>query len=121
MSGQTKRGGIMEKQNGIIKSVETTMKDGFLTVWLNIELESGFSQSFGGFNLYKKRHSIYKPEDITGQFISRVMEIAGVLDWNCVSGKSIRVFGNHTEIRAIGHIIKEDWFFPATDIIKGVF
>lgn len=43
------------------------------------------------------------------------MEIAGVELWEKVIGKSIRVKANDCGVEAIGHIVKNDWYCPATD------
>lgn len=103
----------MEIQNAIIESVTINRNDyNCLTIYLNLELEIGV-QSFGGFALYlPKSFKHHKLNGVAGHFMFRVMEIAGVTDWNKLKGKAIRIKGNYTEIYGIGHIIKDDWFDP---------
>jgi hypothetical protein len=43
------------------------------------------------------------------------MEIAEVNKWSELRGKSIRVKATWSNVQAIGHIIKDDWFEPEID------
>ena len=43
------------------------------------------------------------------------MEIAEITEWNQLVGKTIRVKLNDGRVNAIGHIIKNDWFYPEED------
>jgi len=106
----------METRNAIIKSARITTEDhGLLTVWIDLDY-GGVLQGFGGFSLYlPKSFTHHKIESAAGHFIFRVMEIAGVGKWDALPGKAIRVKTDHTSIREIGHIIKEDWFCPRED------
>jgi hypothetical protein len=107
---------MIEIKNAVIESATiTTGERGFLDVWLNLDY-GGSGQGFGGFCLYLPKsydhHHILSPG---GHFIFRVMEIAGVTDWDKLKGKSIRVLSDHTRVSAIGHIIKNDWFILEED------
>ena len=116
----------MEITNAIIKGVTLDMGDrGLLTAWLHLEYEKGTHQYFGGFTLYLPKSFDYHTikGDFAGHFIFRCMEIAGVEDWNKVIGKAIRVKyegrgGFDRTIKAIGHIINDDWFNPSEDFEK---
>ncbi len=106
-----------ETKNALIESAKISTEDGFLTVWLTLDY-GGTGQGFGGYILYApkdwKHHNPSGP-NYAGHFIARVMEVAGVVDWNRIVGKTIRVRGNHSGVHAIAHIVKEDWFIPKED------
>jgi len=107
---------MIEIKNAVIESATlTTGERGFLDAWLNLDY-GGSGQGFGGFCLYLPKsfehHEIVSP---AGHFIFRVMEIAGVTDWNKLKGKSIRVKADHSGVETIGHIIQNDWFSPRED------
>jgi len=103
-------------ENAIIESAILTTKDyGLLTAWITLKFE-GSGQGFGGYSLYlPKSFSHHKLLSHAGHFIFRVMEIAGVSEWNQLDGKAVRVKHTHSEVQAIGHIIKDDWFCPSAD------
>jgi hypothetical protein len=105
----------MEIKNAIIKKAFITTRDGFLDSLLTLDY-GGASQSFGGWCLYlPKSYSHYKLQGPAGHFICRVMEIAGVTDWDRLEGKTIRVKADYTKVYAIGHIVNNDWFAPDAD------
>ena len=103
----------MEIKNAIIESVEITSDDyGCLSAWIHLDF-GGSGQGFGGYALYlPKSFKHHKVESVAGHFIYRVLEIAGVTKWSQLVGKTIRVKGTHSNIEAIGHIVKDDWFTP---------
>ena len=52
-----------------------------------------------------------------GYFIARVLEIAGVDKWSRLPGCIVRaVVERDTSIVAIGHALKNNWFYPALEI-----
>lgn len=108
----------MTIKNAVIKSTQlTTEAHGMLSAWLILDYGET-SQGFGGYVLYlPKSFDHHKLESVAGHFIFRCIEIAGVTEWERLTGRTIRVdltseFG---DILGIGHIIKDDWFYPKKD------
>lgn len=109
----------MEIQNAVIERATIEIEDhGILTAWLHLDF-GGTGQGFvGGRALYLPKgfthHKIASP---AGHFIYRVMEVAGVEKWEALPGKTIRVRKDSFmgPILAIGHIVKDDWFYPKAD------
>lgn len=108
-------------KNAVIESVSLQINDhGILDLWLSLKYEGGLCQGFGGYTLYLpksfKHHSI---QSFAGHYIYRCMEVVGVEELNAMKGKAIRVQldndGLGGKIEGIGHIIKDDWFFPKLD------
>lgn len=104
--------------NAVIKGSRLTSDDhGLLTVWLDLDY-GGSGQGFGGYSLYlPKSYKHHDPSgpNYAGHFIWRVMEVAGVADWDQLIGKTVRVRQEHSKVHAIGHIVKDDWFDPSAD------
>lgn len=108
--------------NAVIENVSLSISDhGVLTGWIDLNY-GGAGQSFGGFGLYLpkdfKHHEI---KSFAGHFIFRCIEIGGVEKWEHLKGKTIRVEkeGMLDPIKGIGHIVKEDWFYPEKDFGTG--
>lgn len=106
----------IEITNAVIKSASITTGDrGFLDCWLSLDYD-GTGQGFGGYVLYiPKSFDYHRLESCAGHHIFRIMEIAGVTEWDDIKGKTIRVKHTWTKVFAIGHIIKDDWFAPDED------
>ena len=102
--------------NAIITGTTLDIGDrGFLQGWIFIDHERG-SQGFGGYVLYlPKSFSHHKLESLAGHFIQRTLEVAGADKWENLKGKTIRVNFSHSKIEGIGHIVKDDWFYPGVD------
>jgi hypothetical protein len=110
------------ERNAVITSATITNDDhGLLSAWLMLDY-GGSGQGFGGYALYLPRdftHHNDKPANYCGHFIWRVMEIAGVSEWSQLVGKTIRVRAEEFDkILAIGHIVKDDWFYPKIEFDK---
>ena len=107
-----------EIKNALIESARITNADhNLLSAWLSLDY-GGSGQGFGGYSLYLppsfSRHDPSGP-NYAGHFIWRVMEVAGVSEWSQLPGKTIRVRCEHSKVHAIGHIVKDDWFWPSRD------
>jgi hypothetical protein len=102
--------------NAIIERATLTTEDhGCLSSWLMLDY-GGSGQGFGGYALYlPKTFTHHKRNSVAGHWIWRVMEIAGAEEWSNMKGKTIRVKFNSSGIVAIGHIVKDDWFYPSID------
>lgn len=106
----------LEIKNAIIESALLSCGErGLLDCWLTLEY-GGSGQGFGGYALYlPKSYSHHELKSVAGHFIFRVMEVAGVTEWDRLRGCAIRVKCDHSKVHAIGHIIKDDWFNPSED------
>ncbi len=109
----------MEIKNAVIeKAILSTGDHGMLSSWLMLDY-GGCGQGFGGYALYLpkscKHHHL---ESVAGHWIWRCMEIAGVDRWEDLQGKTIRVKSDHSSIKAIGHILNDDWFDPRLEFAE---
>lgn len=105
--------GQAEIKNAIIGSARLSIADrDLLDAWLMLDY-GGAGQGFGGYALYlPESYKHHGGPNLAGHFIYRVLKVAGVTEWAHLAGRSIRVRASHSGIEAIGHIIKDDWFFP---------
>lgn len=108
---------MREIKNAVITSATiTTDNHSYLIARIGLNF-GGFEQGFGGYALYLPGSFTHAKEqrNFAGHFIWRVLEIAGVSGWDQLEGKTIRVDDTYSKIRAIGHILKDDWFDPFVD------
>jgi len=108
---------VYEIRNAIISSTSLRIERGFfLDAWLLLDYGGGECQGFGGFALYiGKTEAHHTLQSVAGHFIYRCMEIAGVNSWNDIVGNTIRAKTTYDDVAGIGHIVKDDWFFPRED------
>ena len=104
--------------NAIIESATVRLDhDCFLSMWLFLKYD-GAGQGFGGYvlgglpDIAAGKHSEQK--NIAAEFIVQCLRVCGVESVDACVGKVIRVrkkkeFG---DILAIGHAIKDIWFYP---------
>ncbi len=107
---------MIEIKNAIITKTTLTIEDhGCLMGWIILDY-GGAGQGFGGHNLctLPELQKDYK-QGVAGHFICRILQIAGVTKWDQLLGKTIRVKCENNMIKAIGHIVKDDWFNPKID------
>lgn len=104
-----------EIKNAIIESVRLDADRG-LSAWLMLDY-GGSGQGFGGYLLYAPKgwRAHNDGANFCGHFIWRCLEIAGVDDWSGLKGKTVRVKCNFGKAKAIGHIVKDDWFDPSAE------
>lgn len=104
----------MEVSNAVITKTTITNNDhGMLSIWLHLD-DGTCSQGFGGWRLYFPED---KFKSSCGHFMWRVMQVGGVTEWSQLPGKTVRIRRDDSGgmIRAVGHIVKNDWFDPAEE------
>jgi len=103
-------------KNAIIRSVSLSRPDhGCLSAWLHVDHDGG-TQGFGGYNLYSPFLHKAMKQTAAGHFIWRCLEVIGVMDWDQLVGKAIRLRIEDGRIVAIGHIVKDNWFEPHSEL-----
>lgn len=106
-------------ENAIIESVSLGYGErGILEAWAVLKFD-GSGQGFGGYALYLpadfKHHGESMRANVCGHFIYRVLEVAGVTEWAKLEGRTVRAKHTNSNVIAIGHIVKDDWFDPSAD------
>lgn len=105
-------------QNAVIEAVTLNRCEGFLTAVLTLDY-GGSGQGFGTYVLCcPKPMTPHRIESVAGHFICRVLEVAGVMRWEDLKGKAVRVRQRRAGVEAIGHIIDDDWFCPKRDFAE---
>jgi hypothetical protein len=54
-------------------------------------------------------------QGVAGHHLTRIMEVAGENDWSKLKGRTVRADIKNGIVSGIGHIVNDDWFYPATD------
>jgi hypothetical protein len=107
-----------EIKNAVIQSARFDTERG-LSIWVGLDY-GGSGQGFGGYLLYGpkgwKAHE--NAANYAGHFIWRLFEVAGVTEWSKLPGRTVRVKANHSNVQAIGHIVKDDWFDPKAEFAE---
>lgn len=106
------------RHNAIIRSTMLGIEDhGILSFFLNLDIEDGSGQGFGGWAL----DNPYKED---GQFIRRVggsfgadliLQILKTLEvdtWEKLPGIPCRIEHTVSSVDSIGHFIKDKWLTP---------
>lgn len=110
-------------KNAVIESAKIECGDkahGLLSSWIYVDY-GGSGQGFGGWSLYlPKGFTHHELMSCAGHWIYRCMEIAGVDSWDKMTGKTIRVESENDLIVGIGHIVKDDWFYPRKDFAQNI-
>jgi hypothetical protein len=99
----------MAVKNALISDVRIMLDNrAVLTAYLWLDYD-GSGEGFGYFglsNIKKDFHDL----NYAGYFIHRVLETVGVTEWEKLKGNAIRVDTELDCVKAIGHIIKDEWF-----------
>jgi hypothetical protein len=99
----------MDTRNAVITNAFIEI-DEFETLSAGITLDYGDSgQVFGSNGLYAPKKGV-GGRNYAGHFMYRILEIAGVCQWDQLKGKTVRAICDNEHVEAIGHIIKNVWF-----------
>lgn len=107
-----------EIKNARIASTMLGYEDhGVLTCFLNLEFDEGSCQGFGGYFLDTNAPNNKRVGTAYGmEFIARCLSTVGADKWEKLPGNCVRFSTEDGIIRAIGHITKDKWFCPKTDL-----
>lgn len=112
-------------KNAIISSTMLGYQDhGILSFWLYLDYGGG-SQGFGGLcldDVIKNESGLFKARGahkICGFVLQRILETLEVETWERLPKTHVRVIADHDRIHAIGHFLKDQWFY--LDEAKKVF
>lgn len=106
-------------RNAIITSAKITTEEGFLTALIDVCYGGGLYQGIGAYVLHlPKSNKHFTIKSVAGHFIYRMMDVAGVTDWNSIVGKPVRVVVENERIHIIGHIIDDNWFCPKKEFAE---
>jgi hypothetical protein len=104
----------IEIKNAIIDKVQIFIKDnGNLSIFLDLDYGK-CQQSFGGYD-FQVGINLY---NYFGHFIWRLMKIVNVSNLDDLVGKPVRVKCDFSQVYAIGHFLKDEWFDPSVEYMK---
>lgn len=107
-----------EIRNATIRDAEIEYNKGMLTLWLQLDYGE-LQQGFGGYRLFNSNFDTAERSP-AGFFIDRILTAVGVLKFSQLRGKTIRValdgIGLRATIQGIGHIVKDEWFYPGREL-----
>lgn len=99
-----------EEKNAVIRSTMLGYEDhGFLTAVIDLDY-GGSGQGFGQYIFGNRQPGLKTGFGV--DFIAAVLRVADVDEWEKLKGRPVRVRGHHAKVEAIGHYLKEDWFYP---------
>lgn len=113
----------MTIRNAKIESTSFSILYGTLSGWINFTYGDASVQSMGGLSLYLPPDFTHHAEqpNVMGHWMYRIMQVAGVNNWEDLPGKIVQIKLNddiNPIIVAIGHILKDDWFNPKEEFQK---
>lgn len=106
-----------EIKNARIKSTILGQGDrGIFEIWLNLEGD-GWGVGFGGYAVDEWVEPLKRRVDMKGtglEYIKILLEVVGVDKWEDLPNKFVRVEteGWGGRAKGIGHITKDNWFYP---------
>lgn len=102
-------------RNATIFSAELEIQhESFLCVDLGLDYGYG-SQHFGGFVLGKMNDTMKSGPEYMVHFVRRCLQITESNAISEMKGESIRVDADRAHVYGIGHLLKDDWFYPKKD------
>ncbi len=102
----------IQEENAVIESVEIQYDRGeFLCPYVHVS-GKGWGVGFGGV-VCDRKDSNEDCRSLTGQFIMRVLNTVGVERWSDLEGRPVRIRhrGAGRAAVAIGHFLRDDWFY----------
>lgn len=103
--------------NAIITGTKLGIEDhGMMTCMITCEGDH-WGQGFGGYGLavYDKAKDKEIGTAYGMEFVMRILEAVGVENWEDLKGTHVRIDKTHTKVLGIGHILKDQWFYPEDD------
>lgn len=103
-----------EIKNAIIERTMLGKEDhGIMTAFLYLNF-GGAGQGFGGYALDEFNQLLNKRVGMAYgmKFLIRILEVLEVEKWESLPGQHLRVDAEWGRIHGIGHILKNNWFYP---------
>jgi len=101
----------VETKNAVITGTMLGIEDhGIFTAFVDLDY-GGSGQGFGGYCLGYPPDS-KKSGNAAATFIQEVLRLADVTKWEDLKGRPVRVRTTQNKVLALGHFMKEEWFYP---------